>query len=93
MFLTLEDVLSYASIRSALVVAFISLAYVVALRPLLHPLRSFPGPRLARATELYAAYYELWRDGDLVTHLKELHSIYGSFSCDVVLCIAKPLDS
>lgn len=41
----------------------------------LHPLRSYPGPFLARATRLYHIYYDLKG----VSHLKikELHDQYG----------------
>jgi len=45
-----------------------------------HPLAMFPGPRLAAATNLYTAYYDLVLDGSLVKQLPELHRIYGAFS-------------
>ena len=46
----------------------------------LHPLSKFPGPRLAAATHYYAAYVDLWKDGAMVTHLEELHKIYGTWT-------------
>ena len=74
----LESIASYASIREALIsIAICLLVCVVGSRLFIHPLKSFPGPRLASVTDLYAAYYELWKDGDLVNHLDELHRVYG----------------
>ena len=52
---------------------------VVFYRLYLHPLRGFPGPWLAAATGYYQTYYEVWRDGEFVPHVKELHRIYGLF--------------
>jgi hypothetical protein len=42
-----------------------------------HPLRKFPGPFLAGATFWYRAYYDIWRDGEFLFHLKDLHEKYG----------------
>ncbi|KAL1966235.1 hypothetical protein VTN77DRAFT_4787 [Rasamsonia byssochlamydoides] len=41
----------------------------------LHPLRSYPGPYLARATRLYYIYYDL--QGVIHLKIKELHDRYG----------------
>lgn len=76
---TFDDFSCYISVNGALALTLIFFAYTVASRLLLHPLKSFPGPRLASVTDLYAAYYELWEDGQLVSHLKELHDSYGPF--------------
>ncbi|KNZ73850.1 Trichodiene oxygenase [Termitomyces sp. J132] len=43
-----------------------------------HPLRRFPGPRLAAITPLYKIYYEVYRGGELLQCLIELHKIYGN---------------
>lgn len=42
-----------------------------------HPLSHFPGPKLGAATSWYTTYYEVWKDGALVSHLAELHQRYG----------------
>ncbi|KXN83789.1 Trichodiene oxygenase [Leucoagaricus sp. SymC.cos] len=42
-----------------------------------HPLAKFPGPPLAAVTHYYAAYVDLWKDGQMIPHLEELHKIYG----------------
>ena len=42
-----------------------------------HPLRSFPGPILARVSKLHQAYY-VWR-GQYGLYLKGLHEQYGEF--------------
>lgn len=46
-----------------------------------HPLSVFPGPRLAAATDLYTAYYDLVVGGGLVDQLEVLHEIYGEYTC------------
>ncbi len=43
----------------------------------LHPLAKFPGPKLAGATSLYAASYDLLNEGTYVKKLPELHDRYG----------------
>jgi hypothetical protein len=44
----------------------------------LHRLRGFPGPKLAAITSLYKTYYEVFKGGELLQHLTELHEIYGT---------------
>ena len=46
-------------------------------RLFLHRLRGFPGPKLAAITSLYKTYYELFKGGELLQHLIELHAVYG----------------
>ncbi|KAF8882793.1 cytochrome P450 [Mucidula mucida] len=53
------------------------LFYLVLFRLYLHPLRSFPGPRLAAITDYYQAYYAIWQNGMFAKHTEELHRIYG----------------
>ena len=40
-----------------------------------HPLRSYPGPFLARATRLYQIYWDL--RGQMHIKTKEWHDLYG----------------
>lgn len=62
-----------------------------------HPLLAFPGPKLAAATDLYTAYYDLVVGGGLVDQLEILHRIYGEctfvvpsnhFDVDMTICRA-----
>ncbi|KAF9258808.1 cytochrome P450 [Marasmius fiardii PR-910] len=46
-------------------------------RLLFHPLRNFPGPRLAAVTKYYRAYYEMFCDGGWLDQLEVLHERYG----------------
>ncbi|KAL0573598.1 hypothetical protein V5O48_008357 [Marasmius crinis-equi] len=46
-------------------------------RVFFHPLRKFPGPRLAAASTLYEAYYDIIQDGSFLEHLHWLHDVYG----------------
>ena len=49
-------------------------------RVFLHPLSSFPGPRLAALTHWYAAFYA-WK-GELHLRNREWHNQYGqSYGC------------
>ncbi|ORY17344.1 cytochrome P450 [Clohesyomyces aquaticus] len=55
-------------------------AYVVLLtlyRLFLHPLASFPGPKLAAVTSWYEAYYEIILQGQYSKKIGELHDVYG----------------
>lgn len=66
---------SYSTYSIALGVIF--LCVVTVQRLFLHRLRGFPGPKLAAITSLYKAYYEVFKGGELLQHLVELHAIYG----------------
>lgn len=46
-------------------------------RLFLHPLSSFPGPKLAAITSFYQLYYDVYKQGEFLNHLRELHDIYG----------------
>ncbi|TWU70990.1 hypothetical protein ED733_000684 [Metarhizium rileyi] len=52
-------------------------AFLVFYRLYLHPLATFPGPRLAAVSTLYRAYYQFWRDGKLLHKTIKLHKKYG----------------
>ena len=45
----------------------------------LSPLSKFPGPKLAAATLLYEAYYDVILGGQYTFKIKELHEQYGQF--------------
>lgn len=61
--------------------ALLSLAAVVVYRLALHPLASFPGPKLAAATGLYETYYEVFKDGGgrYWVEIEEMHRRYGTY--------------
>ncbi|KAF9003841.1 cytochrome P450 [Hymenopellis radicata] len=67
--------LSYLQIVGLLV--FFRLFCVLFYRLYLHPLKAFPGPRLAAITGFYQGYFDSWKDGMLVAHLAELHKLHG----------------
>lgn len=49
-------------------------------RLLAHPLRKFPGPKLAAATYWYEKYYDVFKDGtglQFPEHVQQLHREYG----------------
>jgi hypothetical protein len=50
---------------------------VVIYRLYLSPLSKFPGPKLAAATLLYEAYYDVILGGQYTFKIKELHEQYG----------------
>jgi len=62
------------------VVSIGGLLYCVATvvyRLYLSPLSRFPGPKLAAATLLYEAYYDIVKKGQYTFKIKELHDKYG----------------
>ncbi|KAK7440395.1 hypothetical protein VKT23_017032 [Stygiomarasmius scandens] len=46
-------------------------------RLFLHPLRNFPGPRIAALTDYYAGYYDIVKDGGFLNRIKQLHAQYA----------------
>lgn len=42
-----------------------------------HPLSGFPGPKLAAASYLYEAWYDLIRVGRYTAEIKAMHQRYG----------------
>lgn len=50
---------------------------IVIYRLYFHPLSQFPGPKLAAASTLYRAYYQMIRDGEHVAQWTRLHEVYG----------------
>lgn len=61
----------------AITAAAIYLTTKVIYRLYLHPLSRFPGPRLAAATYLYGAYYDVVEEARFVFELGALHDAYG----------------
>ncbi len=74
--LSIGDTLSYLQLFFLLVVA--RFVYLLVYRLYLHPLKSFPGPRLAAVSDYFAAYFEVWKNGMFVQHLETLHEVYGN---------------
>jgi hypothetical protein len=63
------------------VLAVALLTYLVAIviyRLYLHPLASFPGPRLAAVTSWYEGYYEIVKNGQYSRKISKLHDEYGN---------------
>lgn len=42
-----------------------------------HPLRNFPGPKLAAATSAYEGYFNVIKTGMFIWELERLHNVYG----------------
>ncbi|KAF5372252.1 hypothetical protein D9758_005109 [Tetrapyrgos nigripes] len=56
---------------------FLSALSISVYRIFFHPLRKFPGPRLAAVSTFYQAYYDIIQNGKFLEHLHWLHNIYG----------------
>lgn len=50
---------------------------IVVYRLFFHPLKHFPGPKLAASTILYRAWYQIVRDGGQLKQWNKLHQQYG----------------
>lgn len=72
-----NDRMSLLAIAALLLVIW--MVGTVVYRFFLHPLASFPGPKLAIATYCYEWYYDLIRGGQYTFKLKKLHEKYGKF--------------
>jgi hypothetical protein len=59
------------------VLVLLYLAVVLVRRLYFSPLSKFPGPKLAAATILYEAYYDVIKQGQYTFKIKELHKKYG----------------
>ena len=53
--------------------------YTVFVRVVVSPLASFPGPKLAALTSWYECYYDVFKPGQYVFKIKQLHEEYGKF--------------
>ncbi|KAG7092861.1 hypothetical protein E1B28_009174 [Marasmius oreades] len=65
------------SIAPSAVLILLVVASILSLLSRRYPLDRFPGPRLARWTWLYRAYYDIVIGGGWLAHLEKLHDIYG----------------
>ncbi|TEB08824.1 cytochrome P450 [Coprinellus micaceus] len=65
------------SVLIVLQAVLVVVAGLVFSRLYLHPLASFPGPKLAAATGWYATYYDIFMGGIMLEHLEALHKQYG----------------
>ena len=59
----------------------ISLLTKILYRLTLHPLATFPGPKLAAVTSMYGAFYDLsFTSSSYVKELPALHAKYGQYT-------------
>ncbi|KAK7227647.1 hypothetical protein V2G26_015650 [Clonostachys chloroleuca] len=79
--LSLEGAWAYISLNNALLVLLLWLGHRVVLAfyniSPLHPLYSIPGPKLAAASYLYEAWYDLIKVGRYSWEIKAMHENYG----------------
>lgn len=45
----------------------------------LHPLRKFPGPKLAAIGPYYEFYYDVMKDGMFLWEMERMHQVYGTW--------------
>ena len=65
---------------AGLLLLVVSLGVTLAVRQVFyHPLSKFPGPWLAALTPLYKTYYEVFRGGELLRRIQELHNMHGEW--------------
>jgi hypothetical protein len=73
--MALQDYLSLTLWFPAGIILYIS--YGVIHRLYFHPLRKFPGPKLAAITHLYEFYYNLVQNGMFIWEVNKMHEKYG----------------
>jgi len=67
-------------LESCLAAGVLFVLYVISLylyRLLLHPLRKYPGPKLAAVSNWYEFYYDVIQEGAFTFHIQDLHKQYG----------------
>lgn len=47
----------------------------------LHPLRKFPGPKMAAVGSFYEFYYDVIKDGTYIWEIEKMHKKYGTDIC------------
>lgn len=79
--LSLESALAFVTINNVLRLSGLWIGYrlLYALYNIspLHPLYKFPGPKLAAASFLYEAWYDLVKVGRYTREIKVMHEKYG----------------
>lgn len=76
----LDTVESLSQVSPALLAASSAIFYFVTVgiyRLWFHPLSKIPGPKLAALTLWYETYHDVWRRGQFVHVVKEMHKKYG----------------
>lgn len=71
------SLLSPATLGAVALLLAVSIVGLFVQRLVFHSLARFPGPKLAAATWWYMVYYETFKDGAFVEHLRTLHARYG----------------
>ena len=91
--ITVEGLQAMVTVNNAMCLLALWLVYRVLLvlynMSPLHPLHKFPGPKLAAASFLYEAWYDLVRGGKYSWKIKSLHEQYGiclTMSQERVIC-------
>lgn len=81
--LTLQEHLNGLTLSTILQVLGMAYAthwvYTIIYNLYFHPLSHFPGPRLAAASGWYLCWYEVFKGGEFVHKLSELHEKYGQY--------------
>lgn len=70
--------LSLLDWRFAISSLFFYISFIVVRRIWFHPLSSVPGPKLAAVSNLYVAYWDVYRNGTFLRDkMPQLHAQYG----------------
>lgn len=80
---SMEGALAFLSVKNVLPLLALWLGYrlLLALYNIspFHPLYKFPGPKLAAASYLYEAWYDLVLVGRYSWEIKDMHKKYGAY--------------
>ncbi|RPA80849.1 cytochrome P450 [Ascobolus immersus RN42] len=74
----LDQITPLLAVQALVGLFVVRFVVIVIYRLYFHPLRQFPGPFLARTTNLYSLYYDWWLRGQYTDHVRTvLHPKYG----------------
>ena len=65
------------AVAPCLILWFSYSVFLILYRLYLHPLRKFPGPKLAAATLWYETYFDVFLGGQYTFQIERLHKQYG----------------
>ena len=76
-FMHVRDFIQYQWLFYLVLMLSLYFAVLALYRITIHPLTSFPEPKVAAMTEFYEFYFDYFRSGSYTFHIEKMHKKYG----------------